>query len=925
MAETNTRKGEIIDSLLQKLEVERQKLHDKASYLEQKLCGASSKIPRDESSGQLGTAYFLNPDVHVTGIINSGETQAQIAHYTSSLENPNLQNLDYVHGINRENLQRTEAKFAGQKGFSNQGVRSKSTQVGKLGASKVQAEIGSTEIDVPKTTTFSYAVLIERLSSVASLSRIKRCLVELGYPPTKLQFVQADMIKILKWIKAQSNKKVVDQKVIPKVSTPVLESITVKDREVILSSEAQEELEMLFNKLDPCNVNAISTADFFKQVFRSEAIQRHLETPAVSFTNIGTTAQLFKVLNYAQETLKDSEAFSWGQFISLFESYSPCDSLDRCIEYLRNRYMERIAIPPSIAPAILRSYFETKKPSGFVVPSVLIARLKVDPVVKKSLMTPLHGRTQGPCTLDECLEIAGEVNELCDLEDFLCLLLIKERVQATGFQIQNILEEHFQQKPAAIKQVAVAAPRLESNSFFSHFVGNIQKADKSMIQNKLTCTNANMNIDQTILEAEFQNTSRRNPRYMDPKKPPPKIIEEKPAPFKAKEIPWFCSPEAMKAKFDEEERKRKQRIVEHSHALYQESKLPDRLFKHEQVRLAKKLYEGEPQELEQSRFPFKPTITSNMPDFEFEQSKFAHTLELRKKTTLPTKIEPFDIRDMRVPSKTAQPKRIQSAPKKPKPMPPTAEPQKISTGIGFSKPQEISNANNRFDSDFSKPPASGTQVRQIKSVTNLQSVSVPTDKIENPPLNSMFRGSFKATENAQDFSSPPPKPSYFSPTAGGTAIKHEPNQIQNDYIPEKKNRVNSSIARPQSVKKTAEQLQRERDFRSKNGLTVGLSNDEKIEQLTSQKRKERIEREKNYSSNIVKLKENLDKMPSYMERINQSLVDKKVKTEKMKTLLETYKMVKKNNPTVDPKKIFSQEEQKLFEDAKYLEKHGFFK
>ena len=130
MAETNTRKGEIIDSLLQKLEVERQKLHDKASYLEQKLCGASSKIPRDESSGQLGTAYFLNPDVHVTGIINSGETQAQIAHYTSSLENPNLQNLDYVH-------ESTEKTFSEQK--LNSQVR-KVSQTRELEANQLRLE-----------------------------------------------------------------------------------------------------------------------------------------------------------------------------------------------------------------------------------------------------------------------------------------------------------------------------------------------------------------------------------------------------------------------------------------------------------------------------------------------------------------------------------------------------------------------------------------------------------------------------------------------------------------------------------------------------------------------------------------------------------------------------------------------------------------
>lgn len=126
--------------------------------------------------------------------------------------------------------------------------------------------------------------------------------------------------------------------------------------------------------------------------------------------------------------------------------------------------------------------------------------------------------------------------------------------------------------------------------------------------------------------------------------------------MKARPIPWYCSVPLLQRMQEEEEAKRKERVVKEAQRMIAIAKLPARMEKHEQERRAKALKQTEEgSDLllfhQNKNLTFHPAPRKHVPDFQKLQSTFQELLDRKrsnKRTVIP---QPFDFGESK---KTAQ-------------------------------------------------------------------------------------------------------------------------------------------------------------------------------------------------------------------------------------------------------------------------------
>lgn len=141
--------------------------------------------------------------------------------------------------------------------------------------------------------------------------------------------------------------------------------------------------------------------------------------------------------------------------------------------------------------------------------------------------------------------------------------------------------------------------------------------------------------------------------YFRVPKPKKTQIERKEHYIKARSIPWFCSVPLLALMEKEEEGKRRERVSKEAQRLMSMARLPSRMEKHEQEIKAKEIKGNIIDKTKDfdDRFPFKPVIRREIPDFQRLQSGFQALLDRKRSNKRTVKPIPFSFEAEKKPTK----------------------------------------------------------------------------------------------------------------------------------------------------------------------------------------------------------------------------------------------------------------------------------
>ena len=174
-------------------------------------------------------------------------------------------------------------------------------------------------------------------------------------------------------------------------------------------------------------------------------------------------------------------------------------------------------------------------------------------------------------------------------------------------------------------------PETTTKPLFQSIMHNEQLRREEVKKNSVAITKAN----EKPFSFYERDKNREKKFKFNPKQPP--------LPFKANEVPWFCSTELYQEEFAKKEQLRKEKINKRAQESLAISKLPPRMEHHEQERKHRNLLGGPKQTYDyMDDCTFQPTPAKPMPDYDRSYANFKSMLDKTKGHKIPTRPQPFD-------------------------------------------------------------------------------------------------------------------------------------------------------------------------------------------------------------------------------------------------------------------------------------------